>query len=129
MRLQDRWMYRIPRDSKASDKRRRRQFKVEDFITTTVLEQLQTRQRNRCWYCDEFMDWLERRSTKTGLTVERKDTNLAHVVDNCVLCCKSCNSRKYSREKGLLKRYFSKWYNKTFEIRQPMTNRRCSFVT
>jgi hypothetical protein len=128
MRKNDRWMYRIVRDSKASDFKAGRLFTSEEYITTQHLIDMQEVQHNRCFYCDCFMNWLERRTNKTGLTCERRRNDLPHLVSNVVLCCKSCNSKKYNYRKGLLKRYFSRWFNHTFDIRAPRTNRRCSFV-
>jgi hypothetical protein len=125
----DRWMFRIVRDCKASDLKANREYAPENFINTKYLEYLQEKQCNLCFYCECFMDWIERRKTKTGLTCERRNNNLPHEKNNCVLCCKSCNSKKYSYEKGLMKRHFSKWYNRTFNIVPPRTNRRCSYIT
>jgi len=129
MKKKDRWMFRIVRDCKASDIKARREYVPEGFINTKYLEYLQQKQCNRCFYCDCFMNWLERRKNKTGLTCERRNNKLSHLASNCVLCCKSCNSKKYSYEKGLMKRYFSKWYNRTFNIVAPRSNRRCSYIT
>ena len=120
----DRWMYRIVRDCKSSDIKANRSYCPEDYLIY-----LQETQCNRCFYCDCFMDWLERRKTKTGLTCERRNTKLPHAKFNCVLCCKSCNSKKYNYSKGLMKRYFSKWKHNTFNIVAPRSNRRCSYVT
>jgi hypothetical protein len=128
MRKHDRWMYRIVRDSKASDYKAGRVFTPEEYITTEDLIKMQETQKNQCYYCSCFMDWLERRTTKTGLTCERRHNSKPHLVSNVVLCCKSCNSKKYNYRKGLLKRYFSLWFNHTFDIVAPRTNRRCSFI-
>ena len=129
MRKNDRWMYRIVRDSKSSDYKADRLFTPEEYITTQHLIDMQEAQHNRCYYCDCFMNWLERRTDKAGLTCERKRNDIAHLASNVVLCCKSCNSKNYNYRKGLLKRYFSLWFNHTFDIRAPRTNRRCSFIT
>ena len=40
----------------------------------------------QCHYCEES-DWKE-------LGCDRKDSNLPHTPENCVPCCKKCNSKK-----------------------------------
>ena len=128
MRKIDRWYYRIIRDSKCSDIRAKRYTNNVDNITSDHLINLQNLQQNRCYYCQKFMDWIERRSGKNGLTCERLDGR-EHLIENTVLCCKSCNSKKYTRDIGLLKRYFSIWKRLTFDIPSyDQSKRRCCFV-
>jgi hypothetical protein len=130
MRIQDRWYNRIPRDSKQSDIKAHRPFDPAKFITTSQLKALQIKQENICFHCEGFMDWIERRGTKNGLTVERLDNRYPHHVDNVVLCCKSCNSQKLNEKKHLLKKYFRRWYHKVFTVRPNLqSQRRCSFIT
>ena len=111
MRKADRWYNRIVRDSKHNDKRQGREIKPTlPYIDTNTLLEFQQLQQNKCYYCQCEMNWMERRSSKNGLTLERDNNALPHYKTNCVgLCCKSCNSKKYSTDKGLLKRYFCKW--------------------
>lgn len=119
MRINDLWFNRIPRDSRYNDRRVGRKI-VEGipYITARDLLTFQNKQQNRCYYCDNQMKWYGNRSSdKMGLTLERKNNAFPHYTRNCLgLCCKSCNSRKYVGNRGLLKRYFSKWKNATFEI-------------
>jgi len=113
----DRWMCKIPRDSRKADRLAgRTDYDTRDFIDTPYLLHLQTKQQNECYYCQTQLCWRERRRAKNGLTVERIDSRLPHLKSNCVLCCKSCNSKRYTRDHGLLKRYFTKWKKKTFDI-------------
>ena len=107
----DIWYNRIVRDSRYNDRRKNRTIDPRiPFINSTTLFKMQNMQQNRCLYCLTQMEWLERRSNKKGLTVERGDNRLPHYISNCVgLACKSCNSKQYSHKKGLLMRYFSKW--------------------
>ena len=129
MRVQDRWYYRIIRDSKTSDRLAKRTIEYPDkYVTTLDLVKMQEAQRNRCNYCHVFMYWMQRRKGKTGLTLERFNNALPHYADNCCLACKKCNSQKLDREKGLLKKYFCLWYNKTFGIKIKCTPRRCSYI-
>ena len=119
MRYQDLWFNRIPRDSRYNDRMRGRTIREDiHYITGSDLLGFQNKQQNRCYYCDNQMKWYgDRRSDKTGLTLERKNNDLAHYTMNCLgLCCKSCNSKKYSGDRAVLKRWFSKWKNYTFEI-------------
>jgi len=106
----DAWFKRIVRDSRYNDRCRNRHIDPRiPFINTPTLLKFQNIQQNKCLYCLSEMEWLERRSNKKGLTLERADNRLPHYISNCKgLVCKSCNSKQYSHEKGLLKRY-SKW--------------------
>ena len=128
MRYVDRWYFRCVRDSRSMDLAANRLVNDKDYISTKKLIALQKEQLNRCYYCNIFMNWIERRKSRNGLTIERLRTDLPHISTNCVLACKSCNSRRYSREKGLLKRYFSIWRDRTFDIRYTPTRRTCSYV-
>ena len=107
----DNWYNRIVRDSRYNDRRRNRTIDPQiPFINSATLFKMQNAQQNRCLYCLTQMEWMERRSNKKGLTVERGDNRLPHYISNCIgLACKSCNSKQYSHENGLLMRYFSKW--------------------
>jgi hypothetical protein len=124
----DRWYRRIVRDCKCSDFKAGREVDLKTYIQSDQLEGLQDTQENLCYYCQEQMDWLERRSARNGLTCERLDNTRPHEADNCKLCCKRCNSRKFSHDKGLLMRFFCLWKHNALDIRMPQTNRRCSFV-
>ena len=129
MRIGDRWAKRIVRDSKQADIIGGRPIRPVDFVDSDFLEGLQIDQDNRCYHCGIFMDWIKR-CHRPGLTLERLDDNEAHHKSNCVLACKSCNSRKLSKEKSLMLRYFRKWYRATFDVVPQFTNeRRCTFVT
>ena len=124
----DRWYRRIVRDCKASDYKAGREVNLENYVQSGQLEVMQDNQQNKCWYCQEQMCWLERRRARNGLTCERMDNSLPHETGNCKLACKRCNSRKFSREKGILMRYFCIWKHSALGIRAPQTNRRCTFV-
>jgi len=114
----DNWYNRIVRDSRYNDRCANRTIvPTIPFITSKVLFAMQNIQQNKCYYCQEQMSWLERRSNKRGLTVERADNSLPHYISNCkALACKSCNSKRFSYEKGLLKRYFSIWKDHALNV-------------
>jgi len=126
-RLHDRWPKRIIRDSRQADKRAKRTVSEAEYLDEEWLENQQTVQQNLCYHCEGFMDWVKRNKSD-GLTAERLDEALPHHKSNCVLACKSCNSRRLSKEKSLLRKYFFRWYRLTFDIKSPITNRRCTYV-
>jgi DNA-directed RNA polymerase subunit RPC12/RpoP len=130
MRIGDRWSKRIVRDSRQADLLAGRPIRDQDFVNSEFLESLQVSQENRCYHCGIFMDWIKR-NHRPGLTLERLDNEQAHHKNVCVLACKSCNSRKLSKEKSMLLRYFRKWYRATFDVRPQFIkdNRRCTFAT
>ena len=115
----DKWFNRIVRDSRYNDGRQNRRIAPHlAYIDTNTLLAFQQHQQNKCYYCQCQMNWLERRSSKNGLTIEREKNYLPHYKSNCLgLCCKSCNSKRYSREHGLLVRYFTKWKNTALNVR------------
>ena len=114
----DNWYNRIVRDSRYNDRRGNRVIDPTiPFIDSKTLFQFQNKQQNKCYYCQVEMQWMERSSNKRGLTVERANNSLPHYISNCRgLACKSCNSKRFSPEKGLLKRYFSKWKNLALDV-------------
>ena len=126
----DRWYYRIVRDSRCTDLKKKRGIdEVTPYVDVDYLFELQNRQQNKCWYCATNMNWMERRTCKEGLTLERKDNTKPHYKSNCVLCCKSCNSKRYDTNTGLMKRYFSKWKNAALDVHVLVDGqRRSSFV-
>ena len=103
------------------------------FIDAESLFEFQNKQQNKCMYCLTEMEWMERRTNKNGLTVERGDNREPHYLFNCIgLACKSCNSKQYSAEKGILKRYFSKWKDVAlnFHVTYSESDLRCgSYIT
>ena len=123
----DNWYNRIVRDSRYNDRRQNRTIDPTiPFINSATLFKMQNDQQNRCLYCLTQMEWLERRSNKKGLTGERADNRLPHYITNCLgLACKSCNSKQYTRERGLLKRYFSKWKDFALNVHVKVDDARC----
>ena len=132
MRKADRWYNRIVRDSRYNDRRQKRDIDPTiPFIDSKTLFKMQNSQQNRCYYCQVQMEWLERRSNKKGLTVERADNSQPHYIRNCLgLVCKSCNSKRFDQETGLLKRYFSKWRDLALNVTVTVDGeRRSSLIT
>jgi len=133
-RESDNWYNRICRDSRYNDRRKNRTIDPNiPFINPATLFWFQNKQQNKCLYCQVEMEWLERRSNKKGLTVERGNNKLPHYISNCLgLVCKSCNSKQYTHEKGILKRYFSIWKTRALDVHVTVDldgGRRPSFLT
>ena len=128
MRKYDRFYLRIIRDSKHNDKARGRKIRPNvQYITSDYIQELQNNQENKCYYCLKSMNWLKR-AGKDGLTCARTLNNFAHYKFNVdKLCCKSCNSKDFSVQRGLLKRCFSKWKENTFKIVSPVEDRSACF--
>ena len=115
MRRGDRFTKRIPRDSLCKDKRAGRRIDLSKFVDAAWVVAQQKLQKNLCWWCFTFMNWVVR-NRKNGLTCERLNNNEAHHKKNCVLACHRCNSRRLSRDRALLQKYFKLWYMKTFDV-------------
>lgn len=117
-RESDNWYNRICRDSRYNDRRKNRTIDPNiPFINPATLFRFQNKQQNKCLYCLTEMEWLERRSNKKGLTVERGNNQLPHYISNCLgLACKSCNSKQFTHERGILKRYFSIWKTRALDV-------------
>ena len=130
MRISDRWYNRISRDARYNDGKAGRVIDPNIiFITTRRLLELQNEQQNKCYYCQSNMCWIERKRNPLGLTLERLDNSLPHYEANCVLACKHCNSKKFTPDQGLLRRYFTKWKNIALDVRvQSSGDRRAGFA-
>jgi hypothetical protein len=76
-----------------SDKRSNRLYEKEHYITKEWIHETLEIQQNLCIYCSCLMLFGEGvcRTDPNGLTIERKDNQLAHIKENCVLACARCN--------------------------------------
>ena len=109
MRHSDRWEKRIIRDSKRYDLLKGI-YDSLNLVDTEFLLSLNRKQQSKCFYCDIPMAQHYRKK-RNGLTLERLNVALGHIKSNCVLCCKSCNSKRLHRDIELIKRMHSKWSN------------------
>ena len=114
MRKSDEWQHRIVRDSKRSDLLKGH-YDPSNSIDTEFLLAQNEKQRTMCFYCEIPMA-QHNRNIRQGLTLERLDVVKGHTKDNCVLCCKSCNSKKVHRDKGLIERLLVKWNTPVYHV-------------
>jgi len=89
------WPKRIISHSKSADRDANREFDIEQYIDEVFLISQRKKQRNQCTYCKTSLQTINRK-LHNGLTVERMDNALAHLKNNCVLCCSSCNCRRFT---------------------------------
>lgn len=54
---------------------------------------------NNCHYCGCEIIWQEHQTkeSKTAYYIDRKDSNLGYLKENCVVCCSDCNRIKSNR--------------------------------
>lgn len=104
---------RIVRHSKMSDTKMKREFDEQSYITPDRIRTLRRLQKNKCLYCAQDLQILNRRQPD-GLTVERMDNSRPHNSDNVILCCHRCNVRRVGNQlnnKPSLQIYHSIWMN------------------
>ena len=86
------------RDAKHSDKDQVRSYDPRSYITVDRIISMLTDQNETCFfYCGCQMlhgEGINRFTNKDAVTLERMDSNVAHVADNCILACWSCNKSK-----------------------------------
>lgn len=58
----------------------------EQYLTFTTT--------NECHYCGVAILWKPHNDTRCGYKLDRKDNNLEHSLENCVVCCPRCNYGK-----------------------------------
>ncbi|ADU50154.1 HNH endonuclease [Thermaerobacter marianensis DSM 12885] len=61
-----------------------------------VIDQVRARDGSICRYCGKTVNWKDRRGPDGG-TYDHIDPNGPSTVDNLVVCCRSCHSRKGAR--------------------------------
>ena len=84
--------------ARKSDKKHERLYDPQTYITVGRIVSIMTAQYGRCYFycgCEMlFGRGVNRQSNKDAVTLERIDSNQAHVADNCILACWSCNRSK-----------------------------------
>lgn len=82
---------------KQQDFKAKREYKQNEFITAEQIDDLLTRQNNKCLYCNCHFDIdIDINSNVvSNITVDRINNKFAHTKSNSVLACVACNcSRK-----------------------------------
>ena len=76
---------------KSKDKKLKREFN----LTMEFLLNLYEKQDNQCFYCKNTLNIKNcNQKNLDQLSIDRKDSKLGHVKDNCVLTCLFCNFSK-----------------------------------
>ena len=89
---------RMVEAARAADKKHERLYDPQTYITVDRIVWLMKVQDGCCYFycgCDmTFGRGVNRLKDKDAVTLERIDSSLAHVADNCILSCMSCNRSK-----------------------------------
>ena len=93
-----RWADRMIVHSKISDKKMKRAFEEDEYITHEFLVSLRENANNECIYCDIRLQSFNRKRFN-GVTVQRLDNSKAHIKSNCVLACYKCNMSRVEDER------------------------------
>ena len=84
--------------AKQADKEANRLWEPNSYITADRIVSIMKAQDGCCYfYCGVDMVYgsgVNRFTNRDAVTLERVDSNLAHVADNCILACWSCNRAK-----------------------------------
>jgi len=85
-------------DAKKADKKTNRLYDPNSYITADRIVSIMKAQDGCCYfYCGIDMVYgsgVNRRTDGDAVTLERVDSDQAHVADNCILACMSCNRTK-----------------------------------
>jgi hypothetical protein len=91
---EDNWWVSCISGSKYNDKKYER-YDKKNYIDKDFLLNQREEQNNKCIYCECLMNNRGKTRTKKTLTIERKDNDLGHNKDNCVLACWGCNRKRH----------------------------------
>ena len=84
--------------AKRWDDKKGRVYDPNSYITADRIVSIMKAQDGCCYfYCGVDMVYgrgVNRVTNGDAVTLERVDSNLAHVADNCILACMSCNASK-----------------------------------
>ena len=82
-------------NSYASQDKNMKRFDIDSFISLIdVFEKIKTAE-NKCFYCSEelIINYKVGRDPKQW-TLERKNNNIQHNNENCVIACLGCNLKR-----------------------------------
>ena len=94
--------------SRSSDKRAGRDLTGTDYITIDHISEIHKAQDGQCLYCGVLMlhgEGVNRKTNPDGMTVERIDEQLPHVIGNCCLVCRLCNHMRGDKSHTDMIRY------------------------
>jgi hypothetical protein len=95
---QRRWRNNIICSSRAADRRRWSADAIANYgayLTIERVDELLVMQQGQCFYCGVPLMYgtgIDRSTHRAGVTIERADNAVPHVIENCVLACSSCNT-------------------------------------
>jgi 5-methylcytosine-specific restriction endonuclease McrA len=87
------------RDRKLVDIRSRDRRRQQLFRDPELRAEIRERDRDFCRYCGREVNWNDRKSI-AGATYDHVDPDGENTLENVVVCCRSCNSRKGGRPLG-----------------------------
>ena len=93
---QKNWDKRCVMHSKCADRKYKREFDSQEYITAKRLRTLRMLQKNRCFYCDVELQ-IKNRKRPNGLSIERLQNDRPHCSDNVVIACHRCNCKRMNR--------------------------------
>jgi hypothetical protein len=97
---QRRWRNNIICSSRAADRRRWSADAIANYgayLTIERVDELLVMQQGQCFYCGVPLMYgtgIDRSTHRAGVTIERADNAVPHVIENCVLACSSCNTAR-----------------------------------
>ena len=89
---------RMTCDARLADVRKGRPFNEESYITADRIVSIMKAQDGCCYFycgCDMlYGSGVNRKTNDDAVTLERVDNNIAHTMDNCILACRACNTKR-----------------------------------
>ena len=89
---------RMTCDARLADVRKGRPFNEESYITADRIVSIMKAQDGCCYFycgCDMlYSGGVNRKTNDDAVTLERVDNNIAHTIDNCILACRACNTKR-----------------------------------
>ena len=84
--------------ARIADVRKGRSFNEESYITANHIVSIMKAQDGCCYFycgCDMlYGSGVNRKTNDDAVTLERVDNNIAHTMDNCILACRACNTKR-----------------------------------
>lgn len=83
---------------KSQDRKTQREFNNDDYVNVDWIHE-QYQKNKYCLFCKKHYELYldENSSVVSNITVDRINNKLAHVKNNCQLCCHHCNITKGNR--------------------------------